>query len=242
MESLTLLLLAQVQWIQVGMKIITAAISYATAIAVYKLIPLAMVIPSPIQLEKEVKERKHAQLQLQKQYQRTVALARVTKEIRKSLKFQDICNATASQCIDVFRADLCSVYRCDCQRSKDSPKMGKSSVQNMKEFRGKEKDFEEDGDQESHTCYLISEYDRLSPEEAITDRQGAKSVVTPPLLSIVGYLSAVVSRGERRCPHSVSLGWWIVLRQQSLISNLCSSAHSIRFHRVRIPCVLASGC
>lgn len=60
-------MLQQLSWLQVGMKVITAGISYATAIAVYKLIPLALAIPSPIQLEKEINERKDAQRKLQTQ-------------------------------------------------------------------------------------------------------------------------------------------------------------------------------
>ncbi len=60
-------MLQQLSWLQLGMKVITAGISYATAIAVYKLIPLALAIPSPIQLEKEINERKDAQRKLQTQ-------------------------------------------------------------------------------------------------------------------------------------------------------------------------------
>lgn len=59
--------LAQLELVQVGMKAITAAISYATAISVYRLIPLALAIPSPVRLEEEVNERKKAQRRLQHQ-------------------------------------------------------------------------------------------------------------------------------------------------------------------------------
>ena len=95
----------------VAMKIITAAVSYATAIAVYKLIPLALLIPSPIQLEMEINQRKAAQRKLQSRYQRSVVTNQVTREIRRNLQLDHICNATAHHCATLFNADHCTLYR-----------------------------------------------------------------------------------------------------------------------------------
>jgi hypothetical protein len=44
------------------------------------------------------------------QYKRTVLLSQITKEIRKSLVLEDMCNSIASQLGLVLQADFCSVY------------------------------------------------------------------------------------------------------------------------------------
>lgn len=102
----------------VVMKIVTAAVSYATAIAVYRIIPLAMLIPSPIQLELEINERKAAQGKLQSRYERSVVTNQVTREIRRNLQLGAICRATAEHCAELFNADECTLY----QHKRKSPK------------------------------------------------------------------------------------------------------------------------
>ena len=102
----------------VAMKIITAAVSYATAIAVYKLIPLALLIPSPIQLEMEINQREAAQRKLQSRYQRSLATNQVTKEIRRNLQLDHIFNATAHHCAMLFNADYCTLYRYTFEKKK----------------------------------------------------------------------------------------------------------------------------
>jgi len=47
------------------------------------------------------------------QYNRTVVVNKVTREIRKSLKLKDICDATTEQCAALFGSDECRVYCCE---------------------------------------------------------------------------------------------------------------------------------
>lgn len=47
------------------------------------------------------------------QYNRTVVVNKVTREIRKSLKMKDICDATTEQCAALFGSDECLVYCCE---------------------------------------------------------------------------------------------------------------------------------
>jgi hypothetical protein len=47
------------------------------------------------------------------QYNRTVVVNKVTREIRKSLKMKDICDATTEQCAALFGSDECRVYCCE---------------------------------------------------------------------------------------------------------------------------------
>jgi hypothetical protein len=179
---------------QMGMKIITAGISYATAIAVYKLIPLALAIPSPVQLEKEINERKDAQRKLQAQFKRSIVLSKVTKEIRRSLKLQDICNATAVECIDAFNADVCSVYRCAPDQTHSSLDTSETRVDthtNETDMKGKAK---EDNDSpnnrgqhsHSHTWTLLSEYDRRVPDDPKTNKKACCRVEAPLLHLLPG--------------------------------------------------------
>ncbi|ELR14948.1 twocomponent hybrid sensor and regulator kinase [Acanthamoeba castellanii str. Neff] len=197
--GLTHLVSALCIWFNLGMKVVTAGISYATAIAVYKLIPLALAIPSPIQLEKEINERKDAQRKLQTQYKRSVVLSRVTKEIRRSLKLQDISNATAAQCIDVFDADVCSVYRCDPNPShglETSPLEGTSPDDTdhraVPEGKGKDKEGNDVPNNRGQThCQpykwrLLSEYDRWAPDSPKTDKQACSDAEVPMLHLLPG--------------------------------------------------------
>ncbi|KAL6068776.1 MHYT domain-containing protein, NO-binding membrane sensor [Balamuthia mandrillaris] len=93
--------------VQTLMKLFTAGISFATAIIIYKLIPVAFLIPSIEDLEREIRERKMAERQLQLQYRRSVMLSKITSQIRKSLNAEDIWNTTAQQLAALF--DICRV-------------------------------------------------------------------------------------------------------------------------------------
>jgi hypothetical protein len=115
----------------VAMKIITAAVSYATAIAVYRLIPLALLIPSPIQLEREINERKAAQGKLQSRYERSMVTSQVTREIRRILQLEAICSSTAGHCAALFNADECTLYR--HKRKKPKPKPAAPLEERMEE-------------------------------------------------------------------------------------------------------------
>jgi hypothetical protein len=61
--------LLQIPPLPIIMKFITGVISYITAVAVYKLLPLALIIPSPVQLQKEINIRKKAEDKLHAQVQ-----------------------------------------------------------------------------------------------------------------------------------------------------------------------------
>lgn len=111
----------QSEWVMVAMKMVTAAVSYGTAIAVYIIVPLAVLIPSPIQLELEINERKAAQGKLQSRYERSVVTNQVTREIRRNLELGAICRATAEHCAKLFNADYCTLYQHKRKAPKPAP-------------------------------------------------------------------------------------------------------------------------
>jgi hypothetical protein len=121
-------------------KIITAVVSYATAIAVYRLIPLALKIPSPVQLEREIHERRAAQGKLQSRYERSVIANRVTRDIRRNLQLSAICSATAEHCATLFNADLCTLYRYKRKTPTPSPSTDRREPVDEKDSQCQEED------------------------------------------------------------------------------------------------------
>lgn len=137
------------------MKVITAGISYATAIAVYKLIPLALRIPSPIQLEKEINDRKEAQGKLESLFARSMVTTQVTREIRKNLKLEAICSATTEQCGVLFNADICSLYRLTAH----NPETEQEHLDEQRDYSGEvQLDTPTDTGNDIADCHILSEY------------------------------------------------------------------------------------
>lgn len=116
------------------MKVITAIVSYATVMAIYKIIPLALLIPSPVQLEKEINERKAAQDKLQSRLERSLVTSQVTREIRSNLQLKAICDTTAERCATLFNADHCVLYRCTLNHLQDDGEGDDGEVQREHEY------------------------------------------------------------------------------------------------------------
>ncbi len=131
-----------------------------------------------------------------------MVLSRVTKEIRRSLKLQDISNATAAQCIDVFDADVCSVYRCDpnpshgLETSAALPLEGTSpddtGHRGVAEGKAKDKEGNDVPDNrgqmhcQPYKWRLLSEYDRWAPDSPKTDKQACSDAEVPMLHLLPG--------------------------------------------------------
>eukprot|EP01112_Ceratiomyxa_fruticulosa_P012985 TRINITY_DN3624_c0_g4_i1.p1 TRINITY_DN3624_c0_g4~~TRINITY_DN3624_c0_g4_i1.p1 ORF type:complete len:978 (-),score=172.85 TRINITY_DN3624_c0_g4_i1:9-2942(-) len=98
-------------------KLFTALISCFTSLALYILLPHALKIPSPAQLEAinhelfiNLTERREAERLLQEQNRRLEVLRNVTHEVRKSLRLDDISKAASCLIGAHFSADCCAIY------------------------------------------------------------------------------------------------------------------------------------
>lgn len=147
------------------MKAITAIISYATAIAVYKLIPLALRIPSTTQLENEIHERKVAQRKLESLYDRSIVTNRVTREIRKNLQLEVLCQATVEECSRLFQADEGSMYIC------------KKKGSTVGEFSDTDSDDNDDADgsEVPYVYTVLASYPVKTPRRRLHEKQSGNS-------------------------------------------------------------------
>ncbi|KAL6068777.1 MHYT domain-containing protein, NO-binding membrane sensor [Balamuthia mandrillaris] len=154
--------------VQTLMKLFTAGISFATAIVLYKLIPVALVIPSIEDLEREIRERKMAEQQLQMQYRRSVMLSKITSQIRKSLNAEDIWNTTAQQLAVLF--DICrvSIYLLHTSNEEDED----ADVEGAKEVAEEE---EEGGSTTSSVVdFDVTTEENISSSSSLSLRRGRK--------------------------------------------------------------------
>ncbi len=110
-------------WIHALILSITALISQITATTCFKLIPLALAMASPLQLKNEIRIRKRAEKKLHTMYQRALIISQMTKEIRRSLKMQDVSNATTIQLAIAFHASSCGLYLLGLPEERDGDKL-----------------------------------------------------------------------------------------------------------------------
>ncbi|WP_297074712.1 GAF domain-containing sensor histidine kinase [Thermoleptolyngbya sp. M55_K2018_002] len=105
-------------WLSGIIKALTSGISVFTAIRLVPLVPQALEIPSPAQLEmanqeleREVLERLRIEEMMRQQAEREQLLGRITQHIRQSLDLYEILNTTVEEVRRFLRTDRVVVYQ-----------------------------------------------------------------------------------------------------------------------------------
>jgi signal transduction histidine kinase/PAS domain-containing protein len=105
-------------WLSGGIKVMTAGVSMYTAIRLLPLMPKALALPSPAQLEvanqdleREIAERQRAEERLRQRAERERLLGAITQHIHQSLDLNEILNTTVAEVRQFLQVDRVVIYR-----------------------------------------------------------------------------------------------------------------------------------
>ena len=139
------------------------------------------------------------------QYNRTVVVNKVTREIRKSLKMKDICDATTEQCAALFGSDECRVYCCERPTKSEGLQQPAGSDDHpfkytlLSEYRAKHDAFDSQHDDHDNDnikrCRTENELKEAEDGARPEPGRGRNDVLkeAPPLHLIPGYMSPFFS-------------------------------------------------
>jgi len=91
-------------------KLITGAISFATAVVLLQNLPTALSFPSPTQLQSEIRERKKAEVKLQAQFNKVMTIKEITQQLRQFSRAKELLQSLVQQLGIALKSSRCSVH------------------------------------------------------------------------------------------------------------------------------------